>query len=345
MQLRAVGDGGDGQEVNPVAIALRSQLAELATRRGDAGGGRWEDLAGARVILPADAIPWGVVHFIGGAVLGQFPELCYDALLRPLADRAGVAVVCTPYELGNDHEALSQSLTAAFETAMAAGAVRYGWSRERMPRLLLGHSLGAKLQVLSCCRSSAAPEAPVAGVALMAFNNFGVEDQVRLLRETLSSLQAFSPVGGFAGMAGDQLWEELLQPAIGRLAKMRGLDFKPGPEEMLELVRSRYDSGGRTRAFRFAEDRLDCSEELLEALVERGAAGADCSFMAGGHLTPVFISLSDIADRASSSAPGMAGRVMDGVADRFMGAGGALGNEAELEVLIEGLVTWIRKPA
>jgi len=328
-------------------MVLRSQLAELAKRGGSGEGeGRWEDLGGARAILPADTIPWGVAHFVGGAVLGRFPELCYDALLRPLADRTGIAVVCTPYELGNDHEALSQSLSAEFEAALAAGAVRYGWSPERMPRLLLGHSLGAKLQVLARCRPALQPGAPIIGVGLMAFNNFGVEDQVRLLRETLSSLQgAAGGIGAFAGAGTDRLWEELLQPAIGTFARRTGLEFRPGPEEMLEIVSSRFEAVGRTRAWRFGGDRLDCSTELLDALAERGA-GADCSVMAGGHLTPVFVSLEDVAEKAVAGAPpGVAGRFADQFSGGFPGGGGALGNEAELEVLLEGLVSWIRKPA
>ena len=45
----------------------------------------------------------GVVHFVGGAVLGSYPHIAYDAFLRRLGDDAGVVVVATPYELGVDH--------------------------------------------------------------------------------------------------------------------------------------------------------------------------------------------------------------------------------------------------
>ena len=67
--------------------------------------------------MPENTIPWGVTHFIGptwtdslvssvhpsvqpslsrcvagGAVMGQFPELCYSSLLQPFVDKTGMAV-------------------------------------------------------------------------------------------------------------------------------------------------------------------------------------------------------------------------------------------------------------
>jgi len=332
--------GGIDQDVNPMALTLRSRLQELAVRDGGNGSGsrRWEDLGGARAILPASAIPWGVAHFVGGAVLGQFPELCYDALLRPLADRAGIAVVCTPYELAPDHNKLADKVGDAFESAMAAGADRYGWVPERMPRFALGHSLGSKLQVLLRCRDNP----PAVGLGLLAFNNFGVEDQVSLLRETL---QALGVNAGPVGASADRFWQNVLEPALGRVAKLSGMQFKPGPEEMLALVANNYDrSTGKTRAFCFEQDNLDCSEELLEALSERGAF-ADRINLQGGHLTPVVLSVQDVAGAAAANAPGPTGRVMDNFSERLGGVGGSLGNEAECEQLVDELVLWVRGTA
>jgi hypothetical protein len=67
------------------AIELRSRLqrADLE-RRETGGGGGWEELGGAWVRLPAGRA-WGAVHFTGGAVLGSYPHICYDALLGALA--------------------------------------------------------------------------------------------------------------------------------------------------------------------------------------------------------------------------------------------------------------------
>lgn len=330
--------GGVDQDVNPVALALRSRLQELAVRDGGRGSQRWEDLGGARVILPASAIPWGVAHFVGGAVLGQFPELCYDTLLRPLADRAGIAVICTPYELAPDHFKLADKVGDAFESAMVAGAARYGWVPERMPRFALGHSLGSKLQVLLQCQNNT----PAVGVGLLAFNNFGVEDQVRLLRETL---QALGVNAGPVAKSADRFWQSVLEPALGRVAKLSGMQFKPGPEEMLALVANDYDkSAGKTRAICFDQDNLDCSDELLEALSERGAF-ADRVNLQGGHLTPVLLNVQDVAGAAAANAPGPTGKVMDQFSERLGGVGGSLGNEAECERLVDELVLWVRGTA
>ena len=70
-----------------------------------------QDLGNAKVLMPENTIPWGVTHFIGptwtdslaslvlhfqdiagGAVMGQFPELCYSSLLQPFVDKTGMAV-------------------------------------------------------------------------------------------------------------------------------------------------------------------------------------------------------------------------------------------------------------
>jgi len=321
--------GGVTEEaVNPAAIALRTQLVELAKRDTGKGAGRWEDLGGSCAILPADAIPWGVAHFVGGAVLGQFPQLCYDALLRPLADQAGVAVVCTPYELGSDHDALALDVGTAFEMAVAVGAARYGWSLERMPRFALGHSLGAKLQVLLRCRA-AAGAAPPLGIGLLAFNNFGVQDQVRLLRETLQSIRGTPTDSSF--------WESVIEPSIGRVAQLSGMEFQPGPEEMLARIRSGYAGADRTRLFRFADDGLDCSGELLDAL----APLARLDLLGGGHLTPVLISLADVGQQAGGM-PGPAGKVAGRVQERLGATGISLGNQEQLEALVDSLVAWVR---
>ncbi|CAK9047872.1 unnamed protein product [Durusdinium trenchii] len=161
----------------PVALVLRSKLQELAkTTSAQRAAKRWQELGNAKVLMPENSIPWGVTHFIGGAVLGQFPELCYSSLLQPFVDKTGMAVICTPYELSRDHQEIADVAASDFAEAFELGEERFGWAKDRMPRLAMGHSLGAKLQVLLSCQR---PHPMLAGVALLAFNNFGVEDQAR----------------------------------------------------------------------------------------------------------------------------------------------------------------------
>eukprot|EP00439_Symbiodinium_sp_Y106_P075520 s179_g15.t1 len=290
-------------DANPVALALRTRLAELAkTGLGADAARRWEELGNAKVLVPETTLPWGVLHFTGGAVLGQFPELCYTSLLQPLADKAGLAVICTPYELSRDHQELADA---------AARPTWVAWEKE-----------GAQ---------------KVAGVALLAFNNFGVEDQVRLLREALKAVQG--PSSFYGGPAADRIWKQFLEPAIGRAATLTGVQFTPGPDELLDLVEDRYDREQRTRLFRFGDDTLDCSEELLSSLVVRGARSADSLEMKGGHLTPVVVSLADVGAAAAAGAPpDLASRL----GERLGGASAPkFGSEGELEVLVQALMDWI----
>jgi len=177
----------------------------------------------------------------------------------------------------------------------------------------------------------------------MAFNNFGVQDQVKLLRETVN---AFQGGGGVQGAAADRLWETVLGPVVGRVAQLSGFEFKPGPEELLDLASTQYGRAGRTRAFRFAGDTLDCSEELLEALEERDSiveVRADSSVLEGGHLTPVVISLKDVS-QAAGNASGPVGQVAGRMGERFGSGSGSFrfGNEAELEALLDELVAWAK---
>ncbi|CAK9054118.1 unnamed protein product [Durusdinium trenchii] len=312
----------------PVALVLRSKLQELAkTTSAQRAAKRWQELGNAKVLMPENSIPWGVTHFIGGAVLGQFPELCYSSLLQPFVDKTGMAVICTPYELSRDHQEIADVAASDFAEAFELGEERFGWAKDRMPRLAMGHSLGAKLQVLLSCQR---PHPMLAGVALLAFNNFGVEDQVRLLREVLKTVQGS---GGLGGLASEQLWENFLEPAIGRAAKLSGLQFTPGPDEVLDLVEESYKTDLRTRLFRFSNDSLDCSEELLSSFVMRGARKADSLEMKGGHLTPVVVSLADMAPEGASG-------VADRLKERF-GGFGALGSEAELEDLVQALMDFV----
>ena len=86
---RAALDDDDGFAPNSLgtvgaAIELRSRLRdidiELANARGGPGGDGWEKIAGAWVRCPPGRA-WGVVHFVGGAVLGSYPHIAYDAFL------------------------------------------------------------------------------------------------------------------------------------------------------------------------------------------------------------------------------------------------------------------------
>ncbi|CAJ1363878.1 unnamed protein product [Effrenium voratum] len=140
-------------------------------------------------------------------------------------------------------------------------------------------------------------------------------------------------MGGMGGLGADQLWSTFLEPAIGRAAKLSGVEFTPNPNDMLDLVEDKFNKDLRTRLFRFSQDSLDCSEELLASLVMRGVRGADRLEMKGGHLTPVVVSLEDV---------GTMGGMAQNLGDRLKGFSAKVGSEAELEDLVQALMDFVK---
>jgi len=138
---------------------LRSRLQDLDVERNRSRGGRdgdgWEEINGAWCRTPPGRA-WGVAHFIGGAVLGSYPHIAYDAFLSQLCDEAGVFVVATPYELGTNHSAISAECQAKLNSAWGAVAAREGYNPGAMPVFAVGHSLGCKLQLIAACGGGAA---------------------------------------------------------------------------------------------------------------------------------------------------------------------------------------------
>lgn len=75
-------------------------------------------------------------------------------------------------------------------------------------------------------------------------------------------------LGGIAGgLGGDQLWETFLEPAIGRAAKLSGVQFTPGPDEVLDLVEESYKTELRTRRDPGLKSLVACSARSLLCLL------------------------------------------------------------------------------
>lgn len=69
---------------------------------------------------------WGVVHFTGGAVLGSYPHIAYDAMLSELCDSSGLMVIATPYDLGTDHDAIKEAVTTKLVSGRAGSTAARG---------------------------------------------------------------------------------------------------------------------------------------------------------------------------------------------------------------------------
>jgi hypothetical protein len=184
-------------------------------------------------------------------------------------------VVATPYDLGADHDAIAVAAATKLRGALAAVAATEGYSLATLPLFGVGHSLGAKLQLLMACGGASTAGTPGAGLryeaqCMIAFNNASAADSVRLVekfaRELLASRAAAASAGGGSGGggggAGARVFETLLRgmPALGamaeRAAAAAGLEFTPAPAETLKRAQARF----RTRKallVKFENDELD----------------------------------------------------------------------------------------
>ena len=320
---RASDDDGDGFLPNSLgtvgaALELRSRLQDVDLERREKRGGRdgdgWEEMEGSWVRVPRGRA-WGAVHFVGGAVLGSYPHIAYDAFLSRLCDDAGIAVIATPYELGTDHGAISEECQRKFARAWNALRVRENLPASA-PVFAAGHSLGCKLQLLAACVGDGPAgegtdtkgdttlvydSVARAGHLFIAFNNATAADSVRLLEKFARELlkrRAEQASGGDARMnaAFEGFTRNLpnLTALAERAASAAGLDFTPGPSETLERAKRGFDSP-RVRLVKFDEDDLDQNEELEQTLRRRfetiknaGDAPVSAVVLQGTHLSPVF---------------------------------------------------------
>ena len=347
---RASNDDGDGFLPNSLgtvgaALELRSRLQDVDLERREKRGGRdgdgWEEMEGSWVRVPPGRA-WGAVHFIGGAVLGSYPHIAYDAFLSRLCDDAGVAVVATPYELGTDHGAISAKCQRDFARAWSALCARENLPRDSAPVFAAGHSLGCKLLLLAACVAGPSDAeskgdttlvrdpAARAGHLFIAFNNATAADSVRLLEKFARELlerRAERASGGDARMndAFEGFTRNLpsLTALAEKAARAAGMDFTPGPDETLERAKRGFESP-RVRLVRFADDDLDQNAELERTLRRRfelvapaGDARVSVAELPGTHLSPVFFKF-DVA----------------GLSPAFAKLGGVkVGDEAQVERL------------
>ena len=355
---RASNDDGDGFLPNSLgtvgaALELRSRLQDVDLERREKRGGRdgdgWEEMEGSWVRVPPGRA-WGAVHFVGGAVLGSYPHIAYDAFLSALCDGAGVAVVATPYELGTDHGAISAKCQRDFARAWSALCARENLPRDSAPVFAAGHSLGCKLLLLAACVAGPSDAeskgdttlvrdpAARAGHLFIAFNNATAADSVRLLEKFARELlerRAERASGGDARMndAFEGFTRNLpsLTALAEKAARAAGMDFTPGPDETLERAKRGFESP-RVRLVRFADDDLDQNAELERTLRRRfelvapaGDARVSVAELPGTHLSPVFFKF-DVA----------------GLSPAFAKLGGVkVGDEAQVERLARDGVAFL----
>ena len=119
------------------------------------GSMRWLKLGECDVLLPPAGTPLrGLVHFVGGALVGVAPRQAYSHFLETMARAGGVGIVATPCTglTGLDHWAAASEVMLRWCAAREQVYTEMrtsGWAQpEALPVVGVGHSLGAKLLVL-----------------------------------------------------------------------------------------------------------------------------------------------------------------------------------------------------
>mmetsp|Transcript_33506 Transcript_33506/g.85627 ORF Transcript_33506/g.85627 Transcript_33506/m.85627 type:complete len:393 (+) Transcript_33506:268-1446(+) len=316
---------------NPLAIELRSRLQETQVAKKSSGEFHWLEVEGAYVRLPAGT-PQGVVHFVGGALLGTYPQVAYDELLKRVCDYGSLVVIATPYDLDINHTEIAQKCRQRFSRAFQAVQRSYIGPSPSLPLFGIGHSLGSKLQALIACDES--NDNKPSGQIFVSFNNFSATDSADLVDSICQELLARTPEVAtnpqmqmfFMGLP------RLVRLAAGA-ANSSGIDFVPSPAETCEMVRSRYDVP-RTRVVKFAEDKIDQSA-VLEQLVGAPCNGGTVSRadLDGNHLSPVFVRLE--ARKLSGEAAGFASQF-------GMNSELRLGDEQGAQALAMDIVSFIK---
>jgi Protein of unknown function (DUF1350) len=139
--------------------------------------GNWEEIHGNYLLRPKveEGPPRALLHFLGGAIVGHSPHICYRYMLERLAAK-GYLVVATPYNLSFDYLTTCDDIISRFERIATPLAQTYG----ALPVVGIGHSCGSLLQLLI---TSIFPDTPRAANALISFNNKPVSEAVPVFEE------------------------------------------------------------------------------------------------------------------------------------------------------------------
>lgn len=264
--------GGESREL------LRVLRDADESRKVPWSSSRTED--GVVVYEPKDfRMPWAVVHFVGGAAFGTYPDVSYGTLLSQLCDRIGACCLATPYELTLDHTSAAEEVDRLFRKTLETVRAERAWPDD-LKVLGLGHSLGAKLLLLL----QADRDPRYDKLALMAANNFGLGESARLARTFLQDLNIPVKEGTTLTM--------VLDVALAAAA-ISGIDVVPSPDETLQLLQRAIalapdpNTPFPATFLSFEGDDLDSSPGLINSL-NLHELDVRC-VLPGGHLSPVYI--------------------------------------------------------
>ena len=144
--------------------------------------GEWYSMGGCSVLLPRDRIPKSIIHFVGGFVAGSAVTVTYGRMLSALAE-SGHLIVATPIPaIELNHGNVAAVASTAFTNCYQSNVLPLlGGVGKDVPIFGLGHSLGGKLMVLMNSKKEDRKTLPPrAGNVFLAFNNYGVQENIDL---------------------------------------------------------------------------------------------------------------------------------------------------------------------
>lgn len=164
---------------DPSSEAAASAAYEFMQAQGE-----WYSMGGCSVLLPREKIPKSIIHFVGGFVAGSAVTVTYGRMLATLAN-SGHLIVATPIPAVDlNHGGVANDVTTAFTNCYRSNVLPLlGKLGPEVPVFGLSHSLGGKLVVLMNSKKEARKSLPPrAGNIFLAFNNYGVQENIELGR-------------------------------------------------------------------------------------------------------------------------------------------------------------------
>jgi hypothetical protein len=228
----------------------------------------WQTDGQTWFLLPAQ--PRAVIHFLGGAFVGAAPQLFYSRLLEELA-RMDMAIVATPYTTDIDHAQLALSAMHSLHSSLQSKGL------VKLPLFGLGHSLGCKLQILSCLTDPSVG-AQRQGNILLAYSNAGLDQALPLLRLLVQTW----PQQQVADLW--RMWMGSSSPPVNLW-----VEFEPSPAETNRLIEEQYLVRNNL-LMEFRQDDIDDIPLLYQQLRRKYPNHTQWQHLEGDHLTPLGLS-------------------------------------------------------
>lgn len=271
--------------------------------------------------------PSCLIVFVGGAGLGQFPQIAYSEFLTRLSDKLNAAILAAPYTVGLDHFELAKQtgdrLRRAILFCQDDPKRQYPGN---LPTFALSHSLGSKLQTIYV----AATAQQYRGMGFISYNNFGFGKTIQMARTFAEQLRGSYGFDAKTMGKSDEAFDMIFGLAETVLGAV-GLEFSPSASDTDRLVSMKFDDElqRKTRLFAMDEDELDSSAAFVQSC---DGAGPSTSGVTGTHLTPVYFKLG--IDKLPEEARDMAGEVSGFQSVSF-------GDEGNMNELVQEVSNWI----